>query len=170
TLNAMLAELLSESVLNMVGEVRVRRKMSGVQIDINGVRLIIEGKKVGHRDELYTNACRRIRNGLCDAVLMVEYVELAPEKQSKTLIDQKMIKQALKNSTFNVCFVTYVGRVGFFDRWIPQIRKKPDFQENVDFQHLVASLLITYDALVKENLRDKVVGYLGLLNSSHLPI
>ncbi|MCW4037868.1 MAG: hypothetical protein NWF13_03930 [Candidatus Bathyarchaeota archaeon] len=168
-LNVMLAELLSEYCLKAVGEVIIRRKMSDVLLNLNGVRIIIEGKNVGHREELYTNACRRIGSGLCDAVVMVEVVKLAPEKQIQLHISQKLIKQALKSGTFHVGFVTYVDRVGL-GRWIPRMRKKPEFYENVDFQKLVAYLMITYDALVKEINRDKVLGYLGLLNNSNVPI
>jgi hypothetical protein len=168
-LNVMLAELLSEYCLKAVGEVIIRRKMSDVLMDLNGVRIIIEGKNVGNREELYTHACRRIGSGLCDAVVMVEYVKLAPEKQTQLRVGQKMIKQALKNGTFHVGFVTYGDRGGL-GRWIPQMRKKPEFYENVDFQKLVAHLMRTYDALVKETNRDKVIGYLGLLNTSKLPI
>jgi hypothetical protein len=168
-LNGMLAELLSEYYLKAVGEVLVRRKMSDVLIDLNGVRIIIEGKKVGHREELYTNACRMIGSRLCDAVVMVEVVKLAPEKQTQLRISQKIIKQALKNGTFHVGFVTYVDGGGL-GRWIPQMRKKPEFYENVDFQKLVAYCMLTYDTLVKETNRDKVLGYLGLLNTSNAPI
>lgn len=165
----MLAELLSESGLKEVGEVIIRRKMSDVLIDLNGVRIIVEGKNVGTREELYTHACRRIGNGLCDAVVIVEVVKLVPEQQTQLHITQKMIKQALKNGTFHVGFVTYVDRVGL-GRWIHRMRKKPEFYENVDFQKLVAYLMVTYNALVKEANRDKVLGYLGLLNISNLPI
>jgi len=105
----------------------------------------------------------------CDAVVMVEVVKLPPEKQTQLRIGQKMIKQALKNGIFHVGFVTYVDRGGL-GRWIPRMRKKPEFYENVDFQKLVAYLMTTYDALVKEINRDKVLGYLGLLNTSNVPI
>jgi len=156
-LNVMLAELLTESGLKAVGEVIIRRKMPDVLVDINGVRVIIEGKKLGKREELYTNACGRIDNGLCDVVMMVEYVNLPFGKQTPIQVDQKMIKQALKMGTFNVGFLTYVHRVGL-DRWIPQIRKEPEFYENTDFQNMVAYLMITYDTLIKEDVLDKVIG------------
>jgi len=43
------------------------------------------------------------------------------------------------------------------DRWIPQAYKSPEFYENVGFQDLVAYLMITYDALIRESLLDKVI-------------
>jgi hypothetical protein len=155
-LNVMLAELLTESGLKAVGEVIIRRKMPDVLIDINGVRVIIEGKHVGKRKELYENACGRIDNGLCDVVMMVEYVNLSFGKQIQIQMDQKGIKHALKMGTFNVGFLTYVDRVGL-DKWIPEIRKEPEFYENVDFQNLVGYLMITYDTLIKEAVLDKVI-------------
>jgi hypothetical protein len=156
-LNIMLAELLTESGLKAVGEVIIRRKMPDVLIDINGVRVIIEGKKLGKREELYKNACGRIDNGLCDVVMMVEYVNLPFGKQTPIQIDQKIIKQALKMGTFNVGFLTYVDRVGL-DKWIPQMKKEPEFYEKTDFQNLVAYLMMTYDTLIKEDVLDKVIG------------
>lgn len=156
-LNIMLAELLTESGLKAVGEVIIKRKMPDVLIDINGVRVIIEGKKLGKREELYKNACDRIDNGLCDVVMMVEYVNLPLGKQTPIQIDQKMVKQTLKTGTFHVGFLTYVDRVGL-DKWIPQMKKEPEFYENTDFQNLVAYLMMTYDTLIKEDVLDKVIG------------
>lgn len=155
-LNVMLAELLAESGLKAVGEVIIRRKMPDVLIDINGVRVIIEGKYSGKREELHVNACGRIDNGLCDVVMMVEYLNLSFGKQTQMQIDQKVIKQALKTGTFNVGFLTYVDRVGL-DKWIPQVKKEPGFYENVDFQNLVAYLMMTYDTLIREDVLDKVI-------------
>lgn len=155
-LNIMLAELLAESGLKAIGEVIIRRKMPDVLIDINGVRVIIEGKYLGKREELYTNACGRIDNGLCDVVMMVEYVNLSLGKQTQMQVDQKTIKEALKTGTFNVGFLTYVDRVGL-DKWIPRIRKAPEFYENTDFQNLVACIMITYDTLIREDVLDKVI-------------
>lgn len=155
-LNVMLAELLTESGLKAVGEVIIRRKMPDVLIDINGVRVIVEGKYLGKREELYANACGRIDNGLCDVVMMVEYINLSFGKQTQMQIDQKVIKEALKTGTFNVGFLTYVDRIGL-DKWIPQIRKTPEFYEDVDFQSLVAYIMITYDALIREDVLDKVI-------------
>jgi len=154
-LNVMLAELLAESGLKAVGEVIIRRKMPDVLLDINGVRVIIEGKYAGKREELYENACGRIDNGLCDVVMMIEYVKL-PLGQTQMQLDQQMIKQSLKMGTFNVGFLTYIDRIGL-DRWIPQIKREQEFYENVDFQNLVAYLMITYDALIKEDVLDKVI-------------
>jgi hypothetical protein len=156
-LNVMLAELLTESGLKAVGEVIIRRKMPDVLIDINGVRVIIEGKYLGKREELHANACGRIDDGLCDVVMMVEYVNLLSGKQIQIQMDQKVIKQALKSGTFHVGFLTYIDRVGL-DKWIPEIRKKPEFFENIDFQNLVAYLMMTYDTLIKEDVLDKVIG------------
>jgi hypothetical protein len=155
-LNVMLAELLTESGLKAIGEVIIRRRMPDVLLDLNGVRVIIEGKHVGRREELYANACGRIDNGLSDVVMMVEYVNLPFAKQTQIQIDQKDLKEALKAGTFNVGLLTYVDRAGL-DRWIPQAYRSPEFYENVGFQDLVAYLMITYDALIRESLLDKVI-------------
>ncbi|MGB9756420.1 MAG: hypothetical protein ACPLVJ_01385, partial [Candidatus Bathyarchaeales archaeon] len=149
-------ELLAESGLKAIGEVIIRRKMPDVLIDINGVRVIIEGKYLGKREELYTNACGRIDNGLCDIVMMVEYVNLSLGRQTQMQVDQKAVKSALKAGTFNVGFLTYVDRVGL-DRWIPQARKTPEFYENIDFQNLVACVMMVYDALIREDVLDKII-------------
>ncbi|MGQ9465870.1 MAG: hypothetical protein ACUVQ4_09285 [bacterium] len=156
-LNIMLAELLAESGLKAIGEVIIRRKMPDVLTDINGVRVMIEGKYLGKREELYASACGRIDNGLCDIVMMVEYVNLSLGKQTQMHVDQKAIKGALKTGTFNVGFLTYVDRVGL-DRWIPQARKTPEFYENIDFQNLVACVMMVYDALIKEDVLNKIIG------------
>ena len=156
-LNVMLAELLAESGLKAIGEVIIRRKMPDVLIDINGVRVIIEGKYLGKRGELYKKACERIDNGLCDVVMMVEYVKLPFGEQKQIHIDQKEIKEALKIGTFNVGFLTYVDRVGL-EKWIPELKEnQPQFLENIDFQDLVAFLMGTYDTIFKENVLDRVI-------------
>jgi hypothetical protein len=166
TLTGLLAELLSDVSRNTVGEVRIRRKTPEVLLDLNGIRLILEGKAAGHRDDLYANACRRLDSGSCDAVVMVEYVALALEGSTPLPVDRQLIKQALKNGVFHVGFVTYGDRVGV-RRWLPRRKKTPAFYEHVDFHHVVAHAMTTYEALVKDVNRDKVVGYLGLFATSH---
>ena len=155
-LNVTLAELLAESGLKAIGEVIIRRKMPDVLIDINGIRVIIEGKYLRRRGELYENACGRIDDGLCDVVTMVEYKNLPLGEQKQLQIDQKEIKEILKKATYNIGFLTYVDRVGL-EKWVPELIKEPEFYENIDFQDLVAYLMITYDTLIKESVLDRVI-------------
>lgn len=151
-LNVILAELLAESGLRAIGEIRIRRKKPDIFMDINGMRVIIEGKYPGRREELYKKACERIDEGLCEAVLTVEYVKLNFEAQIS--VDQRGIKNALKRGIFNAKFITYADRV----RLGKQKRKEEmEFHENIDFQELVAYLMTSYDLLTKEDVLNEVI-------------
>jgi len=161
-LNIMLAELLAESGLKAIGEVIIRRKrMPDVLLDINGIRIIIEGKYPGKRKELYETAYKRIDEGLCDVVMMVEYAKLELPSNLSTLIfeedvTQKDIKEVLRSAKFNVGFVTYIDRVGL-ERWVPNLRVKREFYENVDFSDLVGYLMSIYDYVIRESFLDPVI-------------
>jgi len=97
----MLAELLAESGLKAIGEVVIRRRrMPDVLLDINGIRIIIEGKYPEKRKELVEKAYERIDEGLCDVVMIVEYAKLEISSNLTAffngVITQKDIKEALK--------------------------------------------------------------------------
>ncbi len=155
-LNVMLAELLAESGIKAIGEPILKRQMPDILVYINGIRVIIEGKYLGKRTELYRKACERIDKGLCEVVMMVEYVKLKQESQQQIYPHQKEIKKILRESLFNVGFVTYVDRI----ESIPELSgEKPParFKENADFKELVASLMLVYDSIIKENVLDSVI-------------
>ena len=152
-LNVMLAELLAESGLKAIGEVVIQKRMPDVLVNINGVRVIIEGKRIGARKQLIEDACKRIDNALCDVVMMIEYKNLPLEG---ILIDQKEIKKALRRGTYNVGFLTYLERSGLA-KWIPELREEVRFDENVSFQDLMAYLIQVYDIVIKETSLNKFV-------------
>jgi len=163
-LNVMLAELLAESGLSAIGEIVIRkvntgRRMPDVLLDINGIRVIIEGKYPGDRNILYEEACKRLDDGLCDIVMMVEYMNIP--LRSSISVSQKDIKEGLMKGKFNVGFVTYIERIGL-ERWIPEKRgfKKQQFVENVDFKDLLAHLLATYDYVVGKDVLEPVISKL----------
>mgnify|MGYP000150216771 CR=1 FL=1 len=155
-LNVMLAELLSESGIKALGEVTVKRFRKRYQpdviLEINGIRIIIEGKYPGQREKLIEDAEKRIENGLCDIVAMVEYVDIPVQGID---VDQKEIREALRKGKFNVAFMTPRDYIGL-NKWIRELRSVK-FHENIDFQDLVALLMDAYDLLISESFIDKVV-------------
>lgn len=156
-LNVMLVELLAESGLKAVGEPIIKKRMPDVLVHINGIRVIIEGKHPGNRKNLYKKAYERIDEGLCEAVMMVEYENLKKDIQEQIYLDQKEIKKILKHSSFNVGIVTYVDRVSHH---VPELvggKISPKFMEKIDFKELVAFLIQTYDSIIKENVLDNVL-------------
>jgi hypothetical protein len=72
-LNVVLAELLAERGLKALGEVVLRKKGGrpepDVLIDLNGVRIVIEGKKPGMWDTLVEQCKERLDNNVCDLVV-----------------------------------------------------------------------------------------------------
>lgn len=157
----MLAELLAESGLKAIGEVVIRRRrMPDVLLDINGIRIIIEGKYPEKRKELVEKAYERIDEGLCDVVMIVEYAKLEISSNLTAffndVVTQKDIKEALKSAKYNVGFVTYIDRVGL-EKWIPNLRVKREFYENVEFSDLVGYLMSIYDYVIRESFLDPVI-------------
>ncbi len=166
TLTRLLAELLADVSRNTVGEVRIRRKTPEVLLDFNGIRLILDGRVVGHRDALYASACRRIDAGSCDAVVAVEFVDLPLEESTSLSVDFTRVKQALKRGVFHARFVTSGERVQV-GRWLPWRKKTPTFYEHIDFAHFVAYVRMASEAFIRDANRDKLVGYLGLFTASY---
>lgn len=154
-LNVMLAELLVESGLRAIGEVVIKHRMPDVLVDLSGIRMVIEGKYPGNRKTLREQAIKRIDEGICDIVVMVEYVKLP--LPSSLYITQKEIKEALRSGRFNVGFMTYIERIGI-EKWISlKKRYKSEFYEDVDFRDLLAHILSVYDYVVSEDIIKPVV-------------
>jgi hypothetical protein len=159
-LNVMLAELLAERGLKALGEVILRRggrrPEPDVLLELNGVRILIEGKKPGAWNELEKRCEERLDNDVCDLCVMVEYADIKLE----TLIpDQLDIKNALLKGRFNVGFMSYIDRIGL-DRWIsgaPKSKKCPEKYENVSFDELLAHIMSAYSKVVTEDIINLVV-------------
>jgi hypothetical protein len=153
SLNVTLAELLAERGLKALGEV-ILKKRPDVLLDVNGVRIILEGKKLGNRNELVRQAESRLDEGMCDICVMVEYAQVNIRTLEAT---QKDVKEALINGRFNVASMTFADRVGL-EKWIKGLRPKPkSFQEDVDFQDLVTYLMTVYEQAVREDVLGPVV-------------
>lgn len=152
-LNVTLAELLAERGLKALGEVLLK-KLPDVLLDVNGVRIILEGKKPGKRNELIRQAESRIDEGLCEICVMVEYAQVVIKTLGAT---QKDVKEALNNGQFNIGSLTFADRIGL-EKWIEGLKPKPiSFQENLDFNDLVTFLMAVYDQVVKEDVLGPVV-------------
>jgi len=152
-LNVTLAELLAERGLKALGEV-ILKKMPDVLLDVNGVRIILEGKKPGSRSALLKQAEGRLDEGMCDICVMVEYAQVNIRTLGAT---QKDVKEALVKGRFNVASMTFADRVGL-EKWIEGLKTEPkSFQENVDFQDLVTYLMAVYEQAVSEDVLGPVV-------------
>lgn len=153
SLNVTLAELFAERGLKALGEV-VLKKRPDILLDVNGVRIILEGKKPGKRNELLRQCESRLDEGLCDICVMVEYAQVNIRTLEAT---QKDVKEALVKGRFNVASMTFADRVGL-EKWIEGLETKPkSFQEDVDFQDLVTYLMTVYEQAVREDVLGPVV-------------
>jgi len=155
-LNIMLAELLAEKGLKALGEVilrkRGRRPEPDVLIMLNGVRIVIEGKRLGMWNELVQQCQERLDNNVCDICVMVEYIDIKTGKLSPTQLD---IKQALLNSKFNIGFLSYIDRIAL-DRWM-QVAAKPEQYQDVGFDDLLTYLMSVYSRVVREDIIEPVI-------------
>ena len=148
-LNIMLAEILSERGLNALGEVILKktsgaRKQPDVMIILNGVRIIIEGKKPGQWLKLVNQCKERIDNGICDICFLVEYASVDTNLLSPT---QSQIKEAVTNGLFNIAFLTFLDRSNLdkYSDIIPNLEK----YENVTMDDLITYLMVTYTEVVR---------------------
>lgn len=152
----MLAELLAEKGLKALGEVilrkRGRRPEPDVLIMLNGVRIVIEGKRLGMWNELVQQCQERLDNNVCDICVMVEYIDIKTGKLSPTQLD---IKQALLNSKFNIGFLSYIDRIAL-DRWM-QVAAKPEQYQDVGFDDLLTYLMSVYSRVVREDIIEPVI-------------
>ncbi|MEM4306590.1 MAG: hypothetical protein QW470_07555 [Candidatus Caldarchaeum sp.] len=162
-LNVMLAELLAEKGLKALGEVVLkkpgRRLEPDVYLLINGVRIVIEGKRPGMWDELEQKCRERLDNNVCDICVMVEYLDWTDSGPPITSLNptQMQIRQALLNGKFRMGVMTYVERVGL-ERWLEERPKKAlEVYENIGFHELVTYIMAAYDRMVREDVIAPVV-------------
>lgn len=154
--NVLLAELLTEKGLKALGEVVLRKKGArpepDVLIELNGVRIVIEGKKVGMWDALVEQCKERLDNNVCDLCVMVEYADI---KLRKLVPNQLDVKDALLKGKFNIGFLSYVDRAGL-DRWMA-VTPKPEKYVDVGFDDLLTYLMSAYSRVVKEDIMGPVI-------------
>ncbi len=155
-LNLTLAELLAERGLKALGEVilsiKGRRAEPDVMIVLNGVRIVIEGKKLGSWAELYTQCEDRLDNNVCDLCVMVEYAKVESASISPTQAD---MKQALLKGKFNVGFQSYQDRATL-GRWM-KVEPKPSEFKGITFDEFLTYLMTAYTNVVSEDIIEPVV-------------
>jgi len=158
-LNVMLAELLADKGLRALGEVILRKSRGrpepDVLIDLNGVRIVIEGKKPGMWNELVRQCEERLDDNVCDLCVMVEYVNFEKLLNERLSLDQSYIKKFLLKGVYNVGFMSYIARVGL-DRWLG-LPVKYEKYENVGFDDLLAYLMTAYNKVVEEDVIGPVI-------------
>jgi len=155
-LNVILAELLTERGLKALGEV-ILRKRGGrpepdVLIELNGVRIVIEGKKLGMWGALVEQCKERLDNNVCDLCVMVEYADI---KLKKLVPNQLDVRDALLKGKFNIGFLSYADRAGL-DRWMA-VAPKPEKYLDVGFDDLLTYLMSAYSRVVKEDIMGPVI-------------
>jgi len=155
-LNVTLAELLAERGLKALGEV-ILRKRGGrpepdVLVELNGVRIVLEGKKPGMWDVLVANCQDRLDNNVCDLCVMVEYADF---KVKKLLPNQADIKESLLKGRFNIGFLSYIDRAGL-DKWTG-VASKPEEYKDVGFDDLLTYLMSAYSRVISVDIIDPVI-------------
>jgi hypothetical protein len=152
-LNVVLAELLAERGLNALGEVILKKRGKRTEPDVllllNGVRIVIEGKKFGMWGQLVSKCVERVDDNVCDLCVMVEYADIRSEKLTLTQSD---IKQMLLKSRFNIGFVSYLDRAT-----LGKPSSQPEKYENVSFDDLITYLMAAYNRVVREDIIEPVV-------------
>jgi len=152
-LNVVLAELLAERGLNALGEVILKKRGKRTEPDVllllNGVRIVIEGKKLGMWGQLVSKCVERVDDNVCDLCVMVEYADIRSEKLTLTQSD---IKQMLLKSRFNIGFVSYLDRAT-----LGKPSSQPEKYENVSFDDLITYLMAAYNRVVREDIIEPVV-------------
>jgi hypothetical protein len=155
-LNVTLASLLAEKGLQALGEVILRkgekRPEPDVLIILNGVRIVIEGKKGGMWDELVRQCQERLDNNVCDLCVMVEYVQVDTGKIAPT---QLHIKEALQSASFNVGFLSYLDRANL-DKWTNEPARPQEYRD-VRFDDLLTYLMSAYSEVVRKDVVAPVV-------------
>ena len=155
-LNVTLAELLAERGLKALGEVILRRKGQrpepDVLVELNGVRIVLEGKKPGMWNILVGNCQDRLDNSVCDLCVMVEYTDF---KVKKLMPNQADIKESLLKGRFNLGFLSYIDRAGL-DKWTG-VASKPEEYKDVGFDELLTYLMSAYGRVVSVDIIDPVI-------------
>ncbi len=155
-LNVLLAELLAEKGLKALGEVILRKKSGraepDVLLELNGVRIVIEGKKPGMWDTLIEQCNKRLDENICDLCVIVEYADVKVNNLVPTQLD---VKNALLRGKFNVGFLSYVDRAGL-DKWLGVASKSEKYIE-VSFDELLTYLMSAYSRVIKEDIVEPVI-------------
>ena len=155
-LNVILVELLTERGLRALGEVILRKRKGrpepDVLIELNGVRIVIEGKKPGMWTALVNQCKERLDNNVCDLCVMVEYADI---KLKKLVPNQLDVKDALLKGRFNIGFLSYIDRAGL-DKWLP-VAPKPEEYAGVSFDEFLTYLMSAYTRVVREDIIGPVI-------------
>ena len=155
-LNVVLAGLLEEKGLRALGEVILRKggrkQEPDVLILLNGVRIVIEGKKPGKWDELVQQFQDRLDSNVCDLCVMVEYVSIGT---GNLLLTQSDVKRALLDGRFNIGFLSYIDRASLA-KWLG-VPSKPEQYTDVGFDDLLTYLMSTYSRVVREDIVEPAV-------------
>jgi hypothetical protein len=155
-LNVTLAELLAERGLKALGEVIFRKKgrrpEPDVLIELNGVRILIEGKKPGMWEALVNQCAERLDNNICDLCVLVEYANI---KIKKLIPNQLDVKEALLRGRFNIGFLSLAERASL-DKWI-KISPKPERYSDVNFEDLLTYLMSAYSRVASEDIIGPVI-------------
>jgi len=155
-LNIMLSELLAEKGLKALGEVILRKRKGRLEpdvlIELNGVRIVIEGKKTGMWDALVENCQNRLDNNVCDLCVMVEYIDY---KINTLFPNQADIKDSLLKGRFNIGFLSYIDRAGL-DKWTG-VSSKPEQYKDVGFDDLLTYLMSAYSRVVSMDIINPVI-------------
>jgi hypothetical protein len=151
-----LAELLAERGLKALGEVILRQRSQrpepDVLVELNGIRIVLEGKKPGMWTQLVKNCQDRLDNNVCDLCVMVEYVDF---KVKKLVPNQADIKEALLKGQFNLGFLSFIDRAGL-DKWTG-VASKPEEYKAVGFDDLLTYVMSAYTRVVSTDIIDPVI-------------
>ena len=152
----MLAELLAERGLKALGEVIIKKKGRRAEPDIllilNGIKIIIEGRKSGQWDSLIGTATERLDNGLCDLCVILEYPEFTIANLAPTQLD---IKNALLKAKYKVGFLSFADRIGL-EKFM-EIKPKPEAFENITFDELLSHIMDAYSRVIREEILQPVI-------------
>jgi len=156
-LNVTLADLLAERGLKALGEVVVKRPTKhqpDVLVVINGMRIVIEGKRPGFWAQLEAQAKRRLEDNICEIVVMVEYLSVPLNRLEYT---QAELREALLRGRYNVGVMTYVEAAGL-ERFLGEGgRAEVEVYRDVDFHDLVTYVMQAYERAVREDIIAPVV-------------
>ena len=152
-LNVELARLLANADLKAYGEVLLsKHARPDIMLTFNGVRVIIEGKKLGGWDALIRQCNDRLESDECDICVMVEYVRIESNTVNPTQSD---IAEALRHGRFNVG-VRKISNT--LERWLGAERQekyeaeRQEKYEDVDFHRLAGIIYDAYTELVSEDI------------------
>lgn len=155
-LNVTLAELLAEKGLKALGEVILRKKgrrpEPDVLIELNGVRILLEGKKPGMWDSLVTQCTERLDDNVCDLCVLIEYTDI----KIKGLVPNQLdVKEALFKGKFNIGFLSYADRANL-DKWMKAV-PKPERYNAVSFDDLLTYVMSAYGQVAREDIIEPVI-------------